>query len=165
MIMAAHEASGSDAGAADEREVRELYRLLLTAWNQRQAGELADLFTADGAIVGFDGSQHNGSVDIETELGRIFAHHATPAFVSIVRGVKFLSPKAALLRAVVGMVKAGGTELLPGLNAIQTVVAVQQHHRWRIALFQNTPAAFHGRPEESEKLTEELSQVLRGSGS
>jgi len=27
---------------------------------------------------------------------------------------------------------------------------------WRIALFQNTPAAFHGRPEAAKKLSAEL---------
>ena len=31
---------------------------------------------------------------------------------------------------------------------------------WRIALYQNTPAQFHGRPELSRALTEELRQLL-----
>jgi len=32
-------------------------------------------------------------------------------------------------------------------------------------LFQNTPAAFHGRAELSEQLTEELRRALRASSS
>ena len=47
------------------------------------------------------------------------------------------------------------------MNAVQTVVAKQEHGRWLIALFQNTPAAYHGRPQASQQLTEELRQELR----
>jgi hypothetical protein len=32
--------------------------------------------------------------------------------------------------------------------------------KWRIALFQNTPAQFHGRPELVQQLTEQLRQLL-----
>lgn len=31
---------------------------------------------------------------------------------------------------------------------------------WKIELFQNTPAALHGRPEMVQQLTEELTQEL-----
>jgi len=34
--------------------VRVLYQQLLDAWNKRQAGEMAALFTEDGSVVGFD---------------------------------------------------------------------------------------------------------------
>lgn len=46
------------------------------------------------------------------------------------------------------------------VNAIQTLVTVKHDGQWRIAVFQNTPAAFHGRPELRDRLTEELRQVL-----
>ena len=68
-----------------------------------------------------------------------------------------------MLRAVAGMVPAGQDDLLPALNAVQSLVAVQREGQWRIALFQNTPAAFHGRPEAVEALTEELRQARRDS--
>ena len=45
-------------------------------------------------------------------------------------------------------------------NAIQSLVAVKQGTDWKIALFQNTPAQFHGRPEVAEALTEELRALL-----
>ncbi|MER3424166.1 MAG: DUF4440 domain-containing protein [Nitrospiraceae bacterium] len=145
----------------DEREVCALYQELLSCWNKRNAADFAALFENDGHAVGFDGSSHNGRAEIESDLSRIFADHPTAAYVGKVRSVRFLTAEVAVLRAVAGMVPPGKTDLNPAVNAIQTMIAVKQDRRWRIALFQNTPAAFHGRPELSEKLTEELRQVLR----
>ena len=84
----------------------------------------------------------------------------TAAYVGKVREVRFLTPAVALLRAVVGMLPHGQTDLNPATNAIQSLVAVKKDGNWRIALFQNTPAQFHGRPEAVEQLTEELRQLL-----
>jgi hypothetical protein len=39
-------------------------------------------------------------------------------------------------------------------------VAARHGGRWLIALFQNTPAQFHGRPELAQQLTEDLRQLL-----
>jgi uncharacterized protein (TIGR02246 family) len=79
-----------------------------------------------------------------------------------VRVVKTLGPQAAVLRAVAGMVPPGAADLNPALNAIQSLTAVQQFGQWRIALFQNTPAQFHGRPELVAQLTDELRGKLKG---
>jgi uncharacterized protein (TIGR02246 family) len=143
----------------DEQEVRELYRRLLDGWNRRDAAAMAALFTENGNVVGFDGSQLSGPGEIAAVLGKIFAEHQTPPFVDIVREVRSLSPDVALLRATVGMVPPGQAELNPALNAIQSLVAARRGGQWRIELFQNTPAAFHGRPEEVQKLTDELRRV------
>jgi len=78
-----------------------------------------------------------------------------------VREVRFLSTDIALLRAVVGMVPPGQNDINPAVNAIQSLVAVKDKDIWRITLFQNTPAQFHGRPELAEELTKELRQLLR----
>jgi hypothetical protein len=59
------------------------------------------------------------------------------------------------------MVPPEQADLNPAANAVQTLVVVRRDDRWRIALFQNTPAQFHGRPHLSEALTEELRQLLR----
>ena len=74
--------------------------------------------------------------------------------------MRFLTPDVAILRAVVGMVQPGQSDLNPAVNAVQSLVATKQDDKWRIALFQNTPAQFHGRPELVQKLTEELRQLL-----
>ena len=145
----------------DEKEVSLLYQELLKRWNKRRASEMTDLFTEDGNLVGFDGSQINGRSEARSVLSQIFANHQTAAYLGIVKEVRLLSPDVAILRAVAGMVPPGESDINPEVNAVQTLVAVKQQNKWSIALFQNTPAAFHGRPELSERLTEELRQVLR----
>lgn len=152
------------ARAQDESDVRALYQALLSAWNERDAGGYADCFAPDGHTVGFDGSQLDGRAEIEQRLSRIFMDHPTASYVSKIRGIQFLTHDVALLRAVVGMVRGARSDLIPDVNAVQSMVAVRKPDQWRILLFQNTPAAFHGSPEMSEHLTEELRQVLRQGG-
>lgn len=50
-----------------------------------------------------------------------------------------------MLRAITGMILPGQQGLDPAANALQTLIAVEHGSEWRIALFQNTPAQFHGR--------------------
>lgn len=147
----------------DEKEVGLLYQELLKRWNKRRASEITDLFAEDGNLVGFDGSQINGRSEAGSVLSQIFADHQTASYLGIVKEVRLLSPDVAILRAVAGMVQPGESDINPEVNAVQTLVAVKQQNKWSIALFQNTPAAFHGRPELSEQLTEELQQALRTS--
>jgi uncharacterized protein (TIGR02246 family) len=144
----------------DETEIRALYRRLLESWNRRSAADLAALFEEGGEIIGFDGSLHSGRANIDSDLRSIFDRHPTPAYVGKVRSVRLLSPDTAVLRAVAGMVPRGQHDIDPAVNAVQTLVAVRREGKWWIASFQNTPAAFHGRPELGEQLTEELRQAL-----
>ncbi|HEY1339398.1 MAG TPA: hypothetical protein VGF59_17920 [Bryobacteraceae bacterium] len=58
--------------------------------------------------------------------------------------------------AIAGMIPSNQSELDPALHAIQSMVNVNRNGEWRIALFQNTPAAFHGRPKLKDEMTEEL---------
>lgn len=141
-------------------EVGSLYQALLDCWNDRSAERYADLFTEGGNAVGFDGSQMNGRHEIAAELRRIFADHQTTRYLGKVREVRLIAPEVAVLRAVVGMVPPGQSDINPAANAVQTLVAAGQAGKWRIELFQNTPAAFHGRPQLAEKLTEELRELL-----
>ena len=71
---------------------------------------------------------------------------------------------AVLLRAIVGMVPPGGDRLNPGANALQTLLAARDGDEWRIALFQNAPAQYHGRPEAVEEHTAEIEQVRAAGG-
>jgi uncharacterized protein (TIGR02246 family) len=159
-IMSSQIFRSQDSPSTDEIEIRTLYQELLDAWNKRSADAMAVLFAEDGDLVGFDGSQFSGRAEIATTLQQIFADHQTPPYVSKVRGVRLLSPEVAVLRAVVGMVPPGQSDLDPNLNAVQALVAEKRDGKWRIVLFQNTPAQFHGRPELVYELTEELRQLL-----
>lgn len=146
--------------SADQSAVRDLYTQLLDGWNKRISSSFAALFGEDSNVIGFDGSQMNGRAEIESSFRQIFTDHQTSPYVGKIREVSLLTPEVAILRAVVGMVPPGQTELDPAVNAIQSLVAVKRDGQWRIALFQNTPAQFHGRPDLSEALTEELRQLL-----
>ena len=149
------------SGADAEGAARELYQRLIEAWNKRNARDYALLFASNGSVVGFDGSQVNGQLEIGAHLSEIVSHHQTAAFVTIVREVRPIASDAALLRANAGMVPPGKDDINPELNAVQSMVAARKGGKWEIALFHNTPAAYHGKPDLSKKLTEELRAVLR----
>jgi uncharacterized protein (TIGR02246 family) len=140
--------------------IEELHKKLLTCWNDQDARGMASLFAADGNVIGFDGSEISGQSQIEIEMQKIFASHKTATYVWKVREVRFLSETVSLLRAVVGMVPPGDREIMPDRNAIQSLIAVKENADWKIALFHNTPAQFHGRQEASEALTNELSELV-----
>jgi uncharacterized protein (TIGR02246 family) len=150
---------------AADRETRELYRQLLEAWDKRNARDFALLFTPDGNIVGFDGTLVFGQAEVGAHLSEIFSHHQTARYVSIVREVRSLSDGVTILSAVAGMVPPDKDDINPDVNAVQTMVAVKTGGVRKIALFQNTPAAFHGRSDDAKKLTEELRKsIVRAHG-
>jgi uncharacterized protein (TIGR02246 family) len=145
----------------DRVNVRQLYHSLLTSWNNQDAIAFAGLFMHNGHLIGFDGSQINGQVEITNELRRIFAGHAAAPFVAIVREVRALSESVFLLRAVAGMIPPGGNDINPKLNTVHTLIAQKEYGQFYITLFQNTPAALHERPDLSEELTNELSEAAK----
>lgn len=98
-------------------------------------------------------------MQIGSEIRHIFSHHQTASYVGKIREIHFLSPDILLLRAVAGMVPPGKKDINPEVNAIQSLIAIKENNAWRISLFQNTPAQFHGRPELAEVLTRELQEL------
>ena len=140
--------------------IEKLHAELLTFWNNQNGVGMASLFVENANVIGFDGSQMNGRLEIETELKQVFANHRTARYVWKVEEIRFLHSQIALLRAIVGMVPPGKTELNSATNAIQSLIAVKQNDLWKISLFQNTPAQFHGRPELVDAMTKELSKLL-----
>jgi uncharacterized protein (TIGR02246 family) len=138
-----------------------IYTALLEAWNRQDAPAFAALFAPGATVTGFDGSQMNGPAEIAAELGRIFTGHRTAAYVAKVREVRALAPTVTLQRAIAGMIPPGGSALNPAVNAIQSVILVSDGTPGmpRIAHFQNTPAAFHGRPDLQHAMTSELAAV------
>jgi len=145
----------------DRDRVLAAYRELLEAWNRRDADGFATVFTDDASCVGFDGSMMNGRTEIAATLRGIFEHHPTASYVAKVREVRALAPGAVLVRSVVGMVPPGQNELNSAVNAIQSLVLVENAPDMKIALLHNTPAAFHGRPELAQQLSSELTDALR----
>jgi uncharacterized protein (TIGR02246 family) len=135
--------------------VQRLYDELLTAWNNHDAHRYAALFANDGLLIGFDGSQVSAS-EVEGQLTSIFGDHPTASYVWKVQEVRPLSGDVVLLRAWVGMVPPDQTDLNPAANAVQSLVAVQQEGIWRVALFHNTPAQYHGRPDLADEHTAQM---------
>ncbi len=121
---------------------------------------MASLFSDNGNVIGFDGSQMNGQIQIETGLSQVFANHRTASYIWKVKEVRFLNSEVALLRAIVGMIPPDKKDINPSTNAIQSLIAIKQNDIWKISLFQNTPAQFHGRPELVDEMTKELSELL-----
>ena len=142
--------------------VEELYRQLIDAWNRRDADAFAQLFVLDGETVGFDGTQHTGRGTIHEQLAAIFASHPTQPYIAKIIGVTTVTTDVAIVRAIAGMAPPGKQELEPKLHAIQRLTAVQRAGIWQVALFQTTPAQYHGRPDDLAKLTAELDAVRRG---
>ena len=146
----------------EAQQVEALYREVLARWNDQDAAGFAALFDEAGSLVGFDGSCVETPASVAGHLGPIFADHPTATYVAKVREVREVAPGAALLRAVVGMVPPGRSDIEPDVNAVQALLAVRSGDGWRVAHFHTTPAAFHGRPEEAEALTAELREALTG---
>lgn len=142
------------------KNVQKLYRNFLNAWNERNAHGMADHFTEDSEMIGYDGSQAIGREEIHSHLDPIFKNYPTPPYYGKVKSISFMSADSVILRAIAGMVPIGKTELAPELNTHHTMVAVKVGNAWQIKLFQNTPAQFHGRPELVEKMTEELKELV-----
>ena len=146
-----------------ENDVRTLYDRLIAAWNDHDGVAMAEPFAADGVVIGFDGSVSSGKETIGTEMSNIFADHETARYAVKVQSVRPLGPQAMILRAIAGLVPPGQTAINSETNSHQTVIAEEQQGRWKIVLFQNTAAQFHGRPQLVEEMTQELQAVADAS--
>jgi len=142
-----------------ESQVRALYDQLIHCWNEREHTAFAELFLHDGYTIGFDGTVSNGKSQINQHLSEVFQHHQTALYISIVRSIRALNDSVWIVHADVGMIPPGSKEINPKLNAVQSLVVMKTVHGFRIALLQNTPASFHGRPEAVEQLTNELNKT------
>lgn len=69
--------------AGNNTQIEKLYKELLDSWNNQDAKGMASLFAIDGSSVGFDGSQMNGKMQIESEIRQIFRSHQTARFESL----------------------------------------------------------------------------------
>jgi uncharacterized protein (TIGR02246 family) len=143
-----------------DAQIHALYTQFLDGWNRRSGAAVAAGFTDDGDIVGFDGTHHRGRLSIAADLRQVFSSHRTPIYVGVVRSVRPMAPGVAVLLAHAGMIPPGGDDLDPALHTVHTLVAVDEGGRWKISLLQATPAAWHGRPDARNALTQELRGLL-----
>lgn len=141
--------------------VKELYLQWIHGWNRRESATMCKAFDENGTLIGFDGSLVKGRIELEELLTEVFTHHATAAYVTLVRDIQFLSDTVAVLRADVGMVPTGSDNINPVFNAVQIMTAKLTGDKWLIQFFQNTPAALHAQPEASKNLTIELMNELQ----
>jgi uncharacterized protein (TIGR02246 family) len=145
----------------DEGAIRSLYQQLMDGWNAASGDAFAAPFEEDGDLVGFDGTHIKGRQEIASFHQHLFDMFLKGSrLVGKVRSVRFLTSNVAVMHAVGGTVMAGESDLERERNSVQTLVAVKRNGKWSLAAFQNTRAIYMGRPEESQKLTEELRALL-----
>jgi uncharacterized protein (TIGR02246 family) len=140
--------------------VLRIYSNLIAGWNAGDAEAMTRDFADDAEIIGFDGTEMSERARISEYLGGIFANHKVASYVTIVREVRMIAPGVALLRAEVGMIPPGSSGINPATNAVQTLLAVERDGIWRVVLFQNTPAAWHGRESDVKALTAALQDAF-----
>jgi len=151
----------SSSSTADETAICALYQQMMEGWNATCGYAFASPFEENGDLVGFDGTYIKGRQEIA-----LFHQHLFDMFlkgsrlVGKVRSVRFLTSDVAVMHAIGGTVMAGQTDLDPERNSVQTLVAVKRNGKWSLAAFQNTRATYINRPDESQKLTEELQTLL-----
>ena len=151
----------SSSSTADETAICALYRQMMEGWNAASGYAFACPFEENSDLVGFDGTYIKGRQEIA-----FFHQHLFDMFlkgsrlVGKARSVRFLTSDIAVMHAIGGTVMAGQTDLDPERNSVQTLVAVKRNGKWSLAAFQNTRATYIGRPDESQKLTEELQALL-----
>jgi uncharacterized protein (TIGR02246 family) len=124
---------------ADEAAVRALYQELMDGWNRGSGEDFAAVFTVDGDLVAFDGTHFKGRKEIAPFHQELFDKWLKGSrLVGKVKDVRFLSPDVALMHAVGSTVMRGKSEPSPERDSIQTLVAVREGDKWRLAAFQNT---------------------------
>ncbi len=146
-----------------DTQIRALYAAFIDGWNQRSGAAVSAGFADDGEMIGFDGSHTAGRLSIAAEFRKIFGSHQTPLYAALIRSVRPMAPGVAILHAHAGMIPAGSSELDAELLTVHSMVAVEDSGRWRIGLFQATPAAWHGREDAREALLQELRGALAPS--
>lgn len=101
-------------------------------------------FSEKGLQIGFDGSKVEGKEKILSHLKPIFQDHPTAPFITKIKAIRPLGEDVVILHAIAGMLPPGKNDIEPKVNTHHTLVASKKDNTWKIELFQNTPAQFHG---------------------
>jgi uncharacterized protein (TIGR02246 family) len=134
----------------------------MDGWNRGSGEAFAAPFAGDGDLVGFDGTHLKGRQEISSFHQQLFDTYVKGTrLVGKIRSVRFLTSDVALMHVVGGTIMAGQTDIEPERNSVQTLVATKDKKgEWHLAAFQNTRAQYLRRPEQAQKLTEELRRLL-----
>ena len=136
------------SSVADEAAILSLYQQLMKGWNAGSGDAFAAPFEENSDLVGFDGTHLKGRKEIASFQQQLFDTFLKGSrLVGKVRSVRFLTSDIAVMHAVGGTVMPGQTDLEPERNSVQTLVVVRRNGEWRLSAFQNTRAAYMGRPE------------------
>ena len=144
------------AGHPHDTQIRALYARYLAGWNQRSGVTVSSVFADDGDLIELDGTLRSGRLTIAADMRRMFSEFGMPTLVGVVRSVRSLTDRVAVLHAVAGMVPPGADQVDPALHTVHVLTAVEDAGRWKIAVLQSTPARYGGRADALAALTAEL---------
>jgi len=123
----------------EHESLRSLPTQISDSWNKGDGRSLADMFTEHGVLVSSDGTYCDGRAEIDRYLGRLFATHLRGSrFAAKVISIRFLGPDVALMHLEGDFWMAGAMEPAAERRAVQSLVALRDAGRWRVALFQAT---------------------------
>lgn len=141
-----------------------LYFQMIDVWNRRSGSIFAVPFAEDGDMVGFDGTHLKGLQSIASFHQQLFDTFLKGSrLVGKIRNTRFLTPDVAIMHGVAGTIMDGQTDIEPERNSIHTIVVKKvdpNNGHWFITAFQNTRVQYLGRPQETQRLTEELRYEL-----
>src|SRR5919107_3577779 len=130
---------GANATDQDEREIRELFGLLLDDWGRGDGKAYGSRFTEDADYVAFDGTHTRGRQEISASHQRLFDKFLRGTrLTGRILSIKFPGPDVALIHATGGTVMRGKRKPSPERDSIQTLVAVREGSEWRVAEYHNS---------------------------
>lgn len=146
----------------DEGAIRALYFQMMDGWNKGSGEAFAAPFEVDGEQVAFDGTHFEGRQQIASAHQQLFDNFIKGSrLVGKVRNVRLLTPDVAVMHTIGGTIMPGQTDIEPERNSVQVfIVKKGDDGKWRIAIFTNTRAQYFIRPDESQRLTEELRTLV-----
>lgn len=141
-----------------------LYFQMIDGWNRGSGSIFAAPFAEDGDLLDFDGTHLKGLQNIASVHQQPFDTFLKGSrLVGKIRNIRFLTPDVAIMHAVGGTIMDGQTNIEPERNSIHTIVVKKvdpNNGHWLITAFQNTRVQYFGRPQETQRLTEELRHEL-----
>jgi uncharacterized protein (TIGR02246 family) len=148
----------------DKAAISTLYFQMIDGWNKGSGSIFSAPFAEDGVLVGFDGTHLEGRQSIASFHQQLFDTFLKGSrLVGKIRDMRFLTKDVAIIHAVGGTIMDGQADIESERNSIHTIVVKRDNPNadyWFITSLQNTRVQYLGRPQEIQKLTEELCMEL-----